>query len=77
MGKTWRRERYESDENSSRSFAKNQKRQWIDLEIMEEAADFEHDLFDQLGNKDEEMKYPPKPVDLVYSRISKDSLPIK
>ena len=27
MGKTWRRERYESDENSSRSFAKNQKQQ--------------------------------------------------
>ena len=55
MGKTWRRERYESDENSSRSFAKNQKRQWIDLEIMEEAAEFERDLFDQLGSKDEEM----------------------
>ena len=50
MGKTWRRERYESDENSSRSFAKNQKRQWIDLEIMEEAAEFERDLFDQLGS---------------------------
>jgi hypothetical protein len=48
---TWRRERYESDENSSRSFAKNQKRQWIDLEIMEEAAEFERDLFDQLGSK--------------------------
>ena len=52
MGKTWRRERYESDENSSRSFAKNQKRQWIDLEIMEEAAEFERDLFDQLGSKE-------------------------
>jgi hypothetical protein len=45
------KERYESDENSSRSFAKNQKRQWIDLEIMEEAAEFERDLFDQLGSK--------------------------
>ena len=44
-----------SDENSSRSFAKNQKRQWIDLEIMEEAAEFERNLFDQLGSKDEEM----------------------
>ena len=52
VGKTWRRERYESDENSSRSFAKNQKRQWIDLEIMEEAAEFERDLFDQLGSKE-------------------------
>lgn len=52
IGETWRRERYESDENSSRSFAKNQKRQWIDLEIMEEAAEFERDLFDQLGSKD-------------------------
>lgn len=29
---------------------KNQKRQWIDLEIMEEAAEFERDLFDQLGS---------------------------
>lgn len=36
MGKTWRKERYESDENSNRSFAKSQKRHWVDQEIIEE-----------------------------------------
>jgi|APGre2960657423_1045063.scaffolds.fasta_scaffold07134_3 hypothetical protein len=30
MGKTWRKERYESDEGSSRSFAKSQKRCWVE-----------------------------------------------
>ena len=36
MGKTWRRERYESDENSSRSFAKNQKQHWVEKEVIDE-----------------------------------------
>ena len=36
MGKTWRKERYESDENSGRSFAKSQKRHWTDQEIIDE-----------------------------------------
>jgi hypothetical protein len=40
MGKTWRRERYESDENPSRGFGKNQKRCWVEQEIIDE---FGHD----------------------------------
>ena len=46
MGKTWRKERYESDENSNRSFAKSQKRHWVDQEIIEEVGYFDRELFD-------------------------------
>ena len=55
MGKTWRKERYESDEGSSRSFAKSQKRHCIDQEIIEEVGYFDRELFDQLGSEDEEL----------------------
>ena len=55
MGKTWRKERYESDENSNRSFAKSQKRHWIDQEIIEEVGYFDRELFDQLGSEDEDL----------------------
>ena len=56
MGKTWRKERYESDENSGRSFIKSQKRYWVEQEIVEEFGHFDRELYDQLGSEDEELK---------------------
>ena len=49
MGKTWRRERYESDENSSRNFTKSQKKQWIDQEIIDEYG------YEESESEDEEV----------------------
>ena len=53
MGKTWRKERYESDENSSRSFSKGRKRYWVEQEIIDEliydlaAADIPEDELEE------------------------------
>jgi hypothetical protein len=51
MGKTWRKERYESDEGSSRSFAKNQKQHWVEQEVIDE---FRYGLSES-EDEDEEM----------------------